>query len=167
MAQLASPASTVQKTETWAGAVAAASSSTAAQTTAAVSKIPPILPSLGASGAVYAAATMTALAFPDSQVALFIPPTYPINIQYGIGGLMMFDVIGIMRGWRSVGFILSFLSFRSHTHTHMKTTIRTFDHWAHLGGAAFGIAYYKFGPRIWHQLREASTEAAEKQAISG
>ena len=118
MAQLASPASTVQKTETWAGAVAAASSSTAVQTTAAVSKIPPILPSLGASGAVYAAATMTALAFPDSQVALFIPPTYPINIQYGIGGLMMFDVIGIMRGWRSVGFILSFLSFRSHTHTH-------------------------------------------------
>lgn len=44
---------------------------------------------------------------------------------------------------------------------------RTFDHWAHLGGAAFGIAYYKYGPRIWHQLRKSSTEAAEKQAISG
>ena len=99
VAQLASPASTVQKTETWAAAVAASSAS-AAQ--ASISKIPPILPSLGASGAVYAAATMTALAFPESQVALFIPPTYPINIQYGIGGLMMMDVIGILRGWRSV-----------------------------------------------------------------
>jgi rhomboid-like protein len=101
VAQLASPTSTVQKTETWAGAVAAASSSAAVKT-AAVSKISPILPSLGASGAIYAAATMTALAFPEAQVALAIPPSYPINIQYGIGGLMMIDVIGIMRGWRSV-----------------------------------------------------------------
>ena len=84
--------------ETWAAAVAASSTS-AVQ---AASKIRPILPSLGASGAVYAAATMTALAFPESQVALFIPPTYPINIQYGIGGLMMLDVVGILRGWRSV-----------------------------------------------------------------
>lgn len=101
VAQLASPKSIVQKTETWAGAVATASSSTAVKS-AAVGNIAPILPSLGASGAVYAAATMTALAFPDSQLALFIPPSYPINIQYGIGGLMMIDAIGIMRGWRSV-----------------------------------------------------------------
>ena len=100
VAQLASPTSTVQKTETWAGAVAAASSSTAVKST--ISQIPPILPSLGASGAIYAAATMTACAFPESQLALFIPPSYPINIQYGIGGLMMIDAIGIMRGWRSV-----------------------------------------------------------------
>ena len=84
----------------------ATSTASAAQATA-ISKIPPILPSLGASGAVYAAATMTALAFPESQVALFIPPTYPINIQYGIGGLMMVDVIGILRGWRSVLWLLS------------------------------------------------------------
>jgi len=140
VAQLASPASTVQKTETWAAAVAASSTS-AAQ--ASVSKIPPILPSLGASGAVYATATMTALAFPESQVALFIPPTYPINIQFGIGGLMMMDVIGILRGWRS------------------------FDHWAHLGGAAFGIAYYKFGPQIWHRMRERSIDANEKEVTSG
>ena len=84
------------------GAVATATSSTAVKSAAAVSNVAPILPSLGASGAIYAAATMTALAFPDSQLALFIPPTYPINIQYGIGGLMMIDAIGIMRGWRSV-----------------------------------------------------------------
>ena len=109
IAHLASPASIVQKTETWAGAVAASSSS--AIQAAAVNKIPPILPSLGASGAIYATATMTALAFPDSQVALYIPPTYPINIQYGIGGLMMIDVIGVLRGWRSV-VVLIFI-FRS------------------------------------------------------
>lgn len=110
IAHFASPASVVQKTETWAGAVAASSSS--AVQAAAVNKIPPILPSLGASGAIYATATMTALAFPDSQVALYIPPTYPINIQYGISGLMMIDVIGVLRGWRSVVFI-SYFIFRS------------------------------------------------------
>src|SRR6266540_6679612 len=84
--QLASSTASTTKAETWAGAVAAASASTAQQATKR--NIPEILPSLGASGAIYAAVTMTALAFPDSQVALFIPPTYPINIQYGVGSLM-------------------------------------------------------------------------------
>ncbi|CAE6519209.1 unnamed protein product [Rhizoctonia solani] len=26
---------------------------------------------------------------------------------------------------------------------------RTFDHWAHLGGAAFGVAYYRYGADFW------------------
>jgi rhomboid-like protein len=43
---------------------------------------------------------VTALAFPDSQIALFIPPSYPISIQYGVGGLVLMDTIGILRGWR-------------------------------------------------------------------
>jgi rhomboid-like protein len=106
VAHLASPASTVQRTENWAGAVAASSPS--AVQAVAVKKIPPILPSLGASGAIYATATMTALAFPEAQTALFFPPTYPISIQYGIGGLMIFDAIGILRGWRSVLFFFPF-----------------------------------------------------------
>lgn len=98
VAELATSASGAKKTETWANAVLA-TSATATQKTR---KIPDILPSLGASGAIYAAVTMTALAFPESQVSLFIPPTYPINIQYGVGGLMMLDIIGIIRGWRCV-----------------------------------------------------------------
>ena len=53
---------------------------------------------------------MTALAFPDSEVALFIPPSYPINIQYGVGALMTLDMIGIMRGWR---FVYSFVRMQS------------------------------------------------------
>jgi rhomboid-like protein len=98
LAQAASSAVTKTKPETWAGAVAAASASTARSTVTRTST--EILPSLGASGAIYATVTMTALAFPESQVALFIPPTYPINIQYGVGGLMLLDTIGIIRGWR-------------------------------------------------------------------
>ncbi|KAF9526093.1 hypothetical protein CPB83DRAFT_870558 [Crepidotus variabilis] len=127
VAELAIPAANTKKAETWAGAVAAASTKISEKAPKIVSDI---RPSLGASGAIYAAVTMTALAFPESQVSLFIPPTYPINIQYGVGGLMMLDMIGIMRGWRM------------------------FDHWAHLGGAAFGIFYYNYGPGFWRALRK-------------
>jgi membrane associated rhomboid family serine protease len=59
-----------------------------------------ILPSLGISGAVYGAVTLTTLAFPDTEVSLMIPPTYPIPIQYGVGALVTMDIIGVLRGWR-------------------------------------------------------------------
>ncbi|KAF8074693.1 hypothetical protein FPV67DRAFT_1474598 [Lyophyllum atratum] len=126
IAQLASPVNALKTTDTWAAAVAASSRPAAA---AAKTVTRDILPSLGASGAIYAAVTMTALAFPESQVALFIPPSYPINIQTGVGGLVLLDIIGVMRGWRF------------------------FDHWAHLGGAAFGVAYYAYGPAFWQNIR--------------
>lgn len=58
-----------------------------------------ILPSLGASGAIYATVTLTALAFPDAQVFLLFPPI-PLPITWGVGGMVALDVIGILRGWR-------------------------------------------------------------------
>ena len=61
-----------------------------------------ILQSLGASGAVYAAVTLTALAFPHTEIALMIPPSFPIPIQWGVGGLLMIDIIGALRGWKYV-----------------------------------------------------------------
>ena len=59
-----------------------------------------ILPSLGASGAIYGTVTLTALAFPDTQVALIFPPTWPIPIQWGVGGLVALDILGALRGWK-------------------------------------------------------------------
>lgn len=97
--QLASPAALVPKAETWAASLAAASSISA---TTALKTTPSILPSLGASGAVYACLTLTASAFPDSKIALAVPPSYPLNIQYGMGGLVCLDLIGVIRGWRCV-----------------------------------------------------------------
>ncbi|KAL9713784.1 hypothetical protein Ac2012v2_003395 [Leucoagaricus gongylophorus] len=129
VAQFAAQAHSTKKVDTWASAVSA-TTGTATSTTAKRS-IPDILPSLGASGAIYATVVVTALAFPNSQIALFIPPSYPINIQYGVGGLVLMDAIGILRGWR------------------------LFDHWAHLGGAAFGAAYYAYGPTVWQSFRHA------------
>ena len=31
--------------------------------------------------------------------------------------------------------------------------LRLFDHWAHLGGAAFGVLYYAYGPDFWARMR--------------
>lgn len=60
-----------------------------------------IRPSLGASGAIYAMVTMSALAFPDAQVMLmFLPIHMPITV--GVGGMVALDVLGIIRGWRCV-----------------------------------------------------------------
>ena len=100
VAQLVSPANLPRKTESWASAVSAtvASSKDKAVNQAAAR----ILPSLGASGAIYSCVIITALAFPEAQVSLFIPPTYPIPIQWGVGGLVALDIMGILRGWRFV-----------------------------------------------------------------
>jgi hypothetical protein len=105
--QLASSISVVNKPDTWAAVVAASSGSARA---AAIRKVPEILPSLGASGAIYGAVTLTALAFPEAQVSLFIPPSYPISIQWGVGGMLLLDTIGILRGWRYVRTLLSLCS---------------------------------------------------------
>ncbi|KAJ7623239.1 hypothetical protein FB45DRAFT_925016 [Roridomyces roridus] len=87
--------------------------------------------SLGASGAIYATVTLTAMANPDTYVTpIFL--NWPIPIQYGVGGMMMLDLVGLLRGWRM------------------------FDHVAHLGGAVFGIMYYYVGPRIWDSCRDVA-----------
>lgn len=61
-----------------------------------------ILPSLGASGAIYGCVSLCALAFPTAHVALAIPPSFPIPITWGVGGMVCLDILGILRGWRYV-----------------------------------------------------------------
>lgn len=61
-----------------------------------------ILPSLGASGAIYAALTVTGLAYPDAGVSLIFLPWFTIPIGYGMVGMIGLDVLGIIRGWRYV-----------------------------------------------------------------
>jgi len=67
---------------------------------AATAATPTILPSLGASGAIYSTVIVSTLAFPDAEVSLVFPPTPSFPIQYGVGGLVLLDCIGILRGWR-------------------------------------------------------------------
>ncbi|KAI0369089.1 rhomboid-domain-containing protein [Pilatotrama ljubarskyi] len=85
---------------------------------------------LGSSGAIYALFAITALGFPDAEITLVIPPWFPINIQTGFAAILAFDILGVLRGWRM------------------------FDHYAHLGGAAFGAFWYAYGAKIWYAFRE-------------
>lgn len=89
-----------------------------------------ILPSLGASGAIYGAVTMTAMAFPDSHVGIIFLPFISIPMGVGVAGMVAIDVIGIWRGWRM------------------------FDHVAHFCGAMFGVVYWKWGREWWWSVRK-------------
>lgn len=59
-----------------------------------------ILPSLGASGAIYAALTVTACAFPDSNVGIILVPFISFPIWAGVGGMIALDLVGLIRGWQ-------------------------------------------------------------------
>lgn len=59
-----------------------------------------IAPSLGASGAIYATVTASALAFPDANVSLIFLPFVSLPIGAGVGGMVCLDILGIIRGWR-------------------------------------------------------------------
>lgn len=91
----------------------------------------PILPSLGASGAIYGCLSITALAFPTASVSLIFFPFVPIPITTAFWSILALDVIGIIRGWRM------------------------FDHVAHVGGATVGLFYYWYGADLFDDLRIA------------
>ncbi|GAA6047040.1 hypothetical protein JCM3770_004166 [Rhodotorula araucariae] len=107
-----------------------------------------IVPSLGASGAVYALVTLTALSFPSTSISLIFLPFFPLPIGLATVGLVAVDVVGLVRGWRA------------------------FDHAAHLAGAATGAAYWAFGHDAFERLRQALWPAqrrveAEQRARRG
>ncbi|SJX65329.1 related to PCP1-mitochondrial serine protease [Sporisorium reilianum f. sp. reilianum] len=81
--------------------------------------------SLGASGAVYATLVLSAFAFPDAQLGILFVPFVSFPIGVGVAGLVAVDVAGLVRGWK------------------------TFDHAAHLAGAAFGVGYWGGGGEAW------------------
>ncbi|TKA55194.1 hypothetical protein B0A53_02164 [Rhodotorula sp. CCFEE 5036] len=89
-----------------------------------------VLPSLGASGAVYALVSLTALSFPSTSVSLIFLPFFPIPIGLATSALVAVDVIGLVRGWRM------------------------FDHAAHLAGAAMGAGWYFAGHAVFEQVRK-------------
>jgi len=59
-----------------------------------------IVPSLGASGALYGALTLVACAFPDSRVSIIFLPFFAFPITWGVGSMVALDVAGLIWGWR-------------------------------------------------------------------
>ncbi|KAJ7066588.1 hypothetical protein C8F01DRAFT_1052830 [Mycena amicta] len=101
---------------------------------------PRLTPRFAGTGALYALMTLTALGFPNAEVALFYPPNYSVPIQWGACGLLLLDIFGIWRGWKLL------------------------DHFAHLGGAVFGGLYYAYGPGIWNWLRAGMADSPREQS---
>ncbi|KAJ7836954.1 hypothetical protein B0H13DRAFT_2106311 [Mycena leptocephala] len=98
-----------------------------------------LMPRIGGTGVLYALMTLTALGFPNAEVALFYPPNYSVPVQWGVASLLLLDILGIWRGWR------------------------LFDHFAHLGGAVFGAVYYVYGPQFWNWLRVGMTDSVVEE----
>ncbi|ORY97666.1 hypothetical protein BCR43DRAFT_438525 [Syncephalastrum racemosum] len=95
----------------------------------------PLLPSLGASGALYGLLASTAVLYPQSSVYIAFLPFIPIQLGYCVPALMGFDLAGILLRWSM------------------------FDHYAHLAGACIGLAYTEYGQKhIWipitHKIHE-------------
>lgn len=56
-------------------------------------------PILGASGAIYAMAVLTALYLPSSSVSVLLLP-FAVPIGAAVSGILFLDVVGLIRGWK-------------------------------------------------------------------
>lgn len=94
-----------------------------------------LVPSVGASGAILSFIAITCLQFPDSRLSIaFVDQVIPhsFSAKSALVGLVVLDCIGIVRGWRFL------------------------DHAGHLGGALFGMWYYKYGRKlVWQDYKQA------------
>lgn len=78
------------------------------------------------------------LLFPPYSL-IFLPfLSFPIG--WGVSGMVALDMLGAARGWA------------------------LFDHYAHLGGAAFGLAYFQWGQLVWENAKRV---AAGKKEVKG
>lgn len=97
--------------------------------------------SLGASGAIMAILGYVCTQYPDTKLGIIFLPFFTFPAETAIKFIVGFDLLGLMLGWK------------------------LFDHAAHLGGAACGIAWSHWGHdqwqkretilRHWHNIRGA------------
>ncbi|KAI9291732.1 rhomboid-domain-containing protein [Neoconidiobolus thromboides FSU 785] len=88
-----------------------------------------LIPSLGASGAIFSLVGYTAYHFPEAKANIMFLPFLQFDLQWMLAAFMLLDLTGIVRGWRA------------------------FDHFAHLTGASVGLMYAKYGKDyIWIPL---------------
>ncbi|KAF9578491.1 hypothetical protein BGW38_005671 [Lunasporangiospora selenospora] len=94
-----------------------------------------MIPSLGASGALFGCIGSVAYMYPETSVYVIFLPFFSIKIPMALGALMGLDLVGVLRNWKM------------------------FDHYAHLAGATLGLTYAHYGnSTIWHPLQKKAIE---------
>ncbi|ORZ40505.1 hypothetical protein BCR44DRAFT_124050 [Catenaria anguillulae PL171] len=90
-----------------------------------------ILPSLGASGALFACLGAVAIQRPDLHVGLVFVPGVDLPLKHAFPMMVGLDLLGVIRGWQM------------------------FDHLSHLGGSLYGLLYVA-GARevLWYGMME-------------
>ncbi|KAF9570657.1 hypothetical protein EC968_001544 [Mortierella alpina] len=103
-----------------------------------------VIPSLGASGALFGCVSSTAYMYPDASVYIIFLPFLPIKIPMALGAMMGLDLVGIIKNWKM------------------------FDHYAHLAGSTFGLAYMYAGKDlIWTPLQLKAIELNKDTGVFG
>ncbi|KAG0354393.1 Rho- GTP-binding protein RhoN [Podila minutissima] len=101
-----------------------------------------MIPSLGASGALFGCVSSTAYMYPDASVYIIFLPFLPIKIPVALGAMMGLDLVGIIKNWKM------------------------FDHYAHLAGSTFGLAYMYGGKSmIWQPMQEKAIEFSKDSSL--
>ncbi|KAG0274896.1 Rho- GTP-binding protein RhoN [Linnemannia exigua] len=103
-----------------------------------------MIPSLGASGALFGCISSTAYMYPDASVYIIFLPFLPIKIPVALGAMMGLDLVGILKNWKM------------------------FDHYAHLAGSTFGLAYMYAGKDlVWTPLQQMAIEFNKDAKLFG
>ncbi|KAG0295498.1 Rho- GTP-binding protein RhoN [Linnemannia gamsii] len=103
-----------------------------------------MIPSLGASGALFGCISSTAYMYPDASVYIIFLPFLPIKIPVALGAMMGLDLVGILKNWKM------------------------FDHYAHLAGSTFGLAYMYAGKDlVWTPLQQEAIELNKDAKLFG
>ena len=98
----------------------------------------PALPSVGASGAIWAVVASTAYHSPETRAGIIFIPGFSLPLDQMVGILGLADLVGLLRGWR------------------------TFDHAAHLCGLAYGIIYSMHGFDLWSEAQKRLNRSTKK-----
>ncbi|KAJ2550141.1 hypothetical protein EV175_004178 [Coemansia sp. RSA 1933] len=72
-----------------------------------------MIPSLGASGAIYGVVGAAMLMFPDIQLSFIFLSAFPTSISTLFPALMAVDFIGIICGWKAINHVSHFAEVRA------------------------------------------------------
>ncbi|ORZ10362.1 hypothetical protein BCR41DRAFT_308704 [Lobosporangium transversale] len=103
-----------------------------------------MIPSLGASGALFGCLSSIAYLYPNASAYIIFLPFLSFKMPVAVGAMMALDLAGVIRNWR------------------------IFDHYAHLAGSTFGLAYIYAGKDcMWSPLQQKAIELNKDTYLFG